>query len=311
MLRMKHKNIFLGTILTIFILMMGAPLAFAQTAAEVQCVRSEYSDLKQLKNADGTYFYQFTHPTLGVMYLYGGNPHRYVLDKDKSMRGNWACDPSMQFAPFSYTPDSTTASTTTGGQCSNGIDDDGDNLIDTNGKFVPTAFGMRQVTGADPQCTVAGAICENGLKTSNCKAATTSTQVTTTTTNDSNADVPGVKDSGGPDVPGVKCTPPCNSDSQFTDVPLRIKLKNPLAGTASTVPEVIRAFMNAVMKVAIPFIVVFFIWAGLRFILAQGNKDKIAEAKKMFWYTIIGSLLILGAWGITNAIVGTINSLTS
>jgi hypothetical protein len=31
----------------------------------------------------------------------------------------------------------------------------------------------------------------------------------------------------------------------------------------------------------------------------------------MFLYTIIGTLLILGAWAITNAIIGTVNTITS
>ena len=65
------------------------------------------------------------------------------------------------------------------------------------------------------------------------------------------------------------------------------------------------------MKIALPFIVVFFIWSGLSFILARGNPEGIKKAKNMFLYTIIGTLLILGAWAITNAIIGTVNTITS
>ena len=94
-----------------------------------------------------------------------------------------------------------------------------------------------------------------------------------------------------------------------SDVPLAIKLKNPLK--VDNIQDAIRLIMNAIIKIAIPFIVVFFIWAGLKFILAQGNPEKLKEAKKMFWYTVIGTLLILGAWAITDAIVGTVNSIAS
>lgn len=99
------------------------------------------------------------------------------------------------------------------------------------------------------------------------------------------------------------------SASGVTDIPLRIKLKNPLK--VNTLQEAISLFMDAVIKIAIPFIVVFLIWSGLKFILARGNAKELETAKKTFWYTVIGALLILGAWAITDAIVGTINSIAS
>lgn len=90
---------------------------------------------------------------------------------------------------------------------------------------------------------------------------------------------------------------------------LDVKLQNPLK--VDTIEGAIKFFVNTLIKIAIPFIVVFFIWSGLKFILARGKPDELLEAKKMFWYTIIGTLLILGAWTITNAIIGTVNSITN
>lgn len=88
-----------------------------------------------------------------------------------------------------------------------------------------------------------------------------------------------------------------------------VKLKNPLK--VDTIQDAVKAFMGAIVRVSIPFIVVFFIYSGFSFITARGNPTEITKAKNMFLYTIIGTLLILGAWAITNAIVGTINSLGS
>lgn len=90
---------------------------------------------------------------------------------------------------------------------------------------------------------------------------------------------------------------------------LDVKLQNPLK--VDTISDAISFFMSTIIKIALPFIVLFFIWAGFKFVTARGKPDKITEAKKMFWYTIIGSLLILGAWTITNAIIGTVNSIVS
>jgi len=87
-----------------------------------------------------------------------------------------------------------------------------------------------------------------------------------------------------------------------------VVINNPLK--VDTIQEAIKLFMDAVLRIALPFIVIFFIWSGFSFVLARGNPDKIKVAKNMFLYTVIGTLLILGAWVITNAIIGTVNSIT-
>ncbi|HVY35678.1 MAG TPA: hypothetical protein VG982_00125 [Candidatus Paceibacterota bacterium] len=104
-------------------------------------------------------------------------------------------------------------------------------------------------------------------------------------------------------------TPSVPQTSSNGDFQLKIKLNNPLK--VNSIQDAIQLFMDAVVKIAIPFIVVFFIWAGFRFILARGNKEELKKAKAMFWNTLIGTLLILGAWAITDAIVGTINSIAN
>lgn len=111
--------------------------------------------------------------------------------------------------------------------------------------------------------------------------------------------------------PGVNttCASCTTSGVRASGFQLDIALKNPLK--IDNIKDAVRFFVNTLIKIAIPFIVVFFIWAGLKFILARGNPKDLEDAKKMFWYTIIGTLLILGAWTITNAIIGTVNSITS
>ncbi len=101
-----------------------------------------------------------------------------------------------------------------------------------------------------------------------------------------------------------------------SNITLQVRLKNPLCSDpakscTNDIESAIGWFVNTLLKIALPFIVIFFIWSGFRFILARGNPTAIADAKKMFWWTIIGTLLILGAWTITNAIIGTVNSISS
>lgn len=106
-------------------------------------------------------------------------------------------------------------------------------------------------------------------------------------------------------VPGATRTPSVPG----TTTNLDIKINNPLK--VKTIQEAIKLFVGALVRIAIPIIVIFFIWSGISFIFARGNPEKIKQAKQMFFYTVIGTLLILGAWTITNAIIGTVNSIVT
>jgi len=99
------------------------------------------------------------------------------------------------------------------------------------------------------------------------------------------------------------------STNAATNQALNIHLTNPLS--VSTIGDAVNLFLGVIIKIALPLIILFFIWSGLTFIFARGNPAEVAKAKQIFLYTVIGTLLILGAWVITNAIIGTINSIIS
>lgn len=128
-------------------------------------------------------------------------------------------------------------------------------------------------------------------------------------------DVDGKIDKAGATFGGKTYTPDpdclvsgATSEGKAAGLPINVVINNPLK--VDTIQEAIKLFMDAVLRIALPFIVIFFIWSGFSFVLARGNPDKIKVAKNMFLYTVIGTLLILGAWVITNAIIGTVNSIT-
>jgi len=91
--------------------------------------------------------------------------------------------------------------------------------------------------------------------------------------------------------------------------PLAIHINNPLK--VNTITDAIKLLSSVVIRIALPLIIIFFIWSGLSFIFARGNPEGVKKAKNMFFFTVIGTLLILGAWTITNAIIGTINAVVS
>ena len=76
----------------------------------------------------------------------------------------------------------------------------------------------------------------------------------------------------------------------------------------------IQAFIAEILRflviLGIPFIIFMIIYTGFKFVTAQGNPEAIKTAQKMFMYTIIGGMLILGASIIANVIKGTVDSVT-
>ena len=85
-------------------------------------------------------------------------------------------------------------------------------------------------------------------------------------------------------------------------------LANPLR--FKTIAEFIAGALQVLVIVALPIIVLFFVIAGFKFISAQGNEGKLGEAKKNFFYVIIGAGLIMGAWILAKLIAGTVSQLT-
>lgn len=88
-----------------------------------------------------------------------------------------------------------------------------------------------------------------------------------------------------------------------------IKIDNPIK-EASTLNEFIDLIItNVIMPVGGVVAVVFIIYSGFLFATARGNEEKIKEAKRAFFYAVIGALILLGAMVISLAIQGTIEQI--
>lgn len=70
-------------------------------------------------------------------------------------------------------------------------------------------------------------------------------------------------------------------------------IENPI--TANNLWDAVIMMVNVVRFVAIPFLVLAIMWAGFLFIKAQGSSDQINEAKKVFFWTLVATLIILSA----------------
>lgn len=53
------------------------------------------------------------------------------------------------------------------------------------------------------------------------------------------------------------------------------------------------------------------VYSGFLFVTAQGNPEKLSQARSAFTWAVIGGLIILGAWAIAQAIEATMDQITA
>ncbi|MEK7579795.1 MAG: hypothetical protein AAB469_01215 [Patescibacteria group bacterium] len=72
--------------------------------------------------------------------------------------------------------------------------------------------------------------------------------------------------------------------------------------TVQRIANIITGFACWLIGIVLVIMVIFLIWAGMRYFLAIGNETKVAEATKNLTWTLVGILVILG----TNVIIATV-----
>lgn len=88
-------------------------------------------------------------------------------------------------------------------------------------------------------------------------------------------------------------------------------IKNPLAGNGNLVTLFNSVIDNVLLPLGAVLAVIFLILTGFKFVTAQGNEDKLGEAKRMLLYTVIGTAILLGARVLGGVVSTTISSLKS
>lgn len=85
-----------------------------------------------------------------------------------------------------------------------------------------------------------------------------------------------------------------------------IGIKNP-ATSVNSISDIVTAVVRVVRMVAIPFVVLAIIYSGWLFIAAQGNPDKLKSARGVFFWTLIGTLVVLSAELVASILAGLFN----
>ena len=89
------------------------------------------------------------------------------------------------------------------------------------------------------------------------------------------------------------------------------KLPNPIPGATN-----LYDFLALLLKLFIrwfvfPVLIFSWVFTGFKYVSAQGNPEKLTEAHKYLWYTLIGTVIIMLAEGFATAISGTISQFFS
>ncbi len=87
-----------------------------------------------------------------------------------------------------------------------------------------------------------------------------------------------------------------------------IQLTNPL-GDTKDIPTLVQKILEIALKIGVPLIALAIIYTGYLFIAAQGRPEKLTEAKKALVWVVVGAAILLGAYVIAQALVGTIDAI--
>lgn len=85
------------------------------------------------------------------------------------------------------------------------------------------------------------------------------------------------------------------------------ELCNPLK--EDSLEELLRLVLQAVVAIAFPFLVLFLVFIGFKFVAASGNPEELKKVRNMFFWALVGALIVLGAQALSLAIEGTVEQL--
>lgn len=101
-------------------------------------------------------------------------------------------------------------------------------------------------------------------------------------------------------------TTPGNTPNGTT--PRDTGLTNPLNNIES-LPQLLQAVLNAIVRIGTIILTLALVYVGFLFVAAQGNEEKLKNAKSSLLWTVIGGLILLGASAIGAVISSTVGSL--
>jgi hypothetical protein len=116
-----------------------------------------------------------------------------------------------------------------------------------------------------------------------------------------------------PPVEQVSAAELAQAQSPATDrgEPARDKVGIPNPLKAKSIYDFIVQALEVVLRFGSMLGALAIVYSGFKLVFAQGNEEKIGDAKKALWASVIGTGVLLASWTIAKIIENTINQITS
>jgi hypothetical protein len=133
--------------------------------------------------------------------------------------------------------------------------------------------------------------------------------ITVAEASDPNTGLPGDPNTGLPGNPNTSLPGDPNTSPPATP---NTTLPSPYdRGKIGNICDLINQILNIIAELGAIVAVLFILWSGFLFITAQGNKEKVTQAKNTFITTIVGTAILLGASVIAKIIFNTVTAITT
>lgn len=73
-----------------------------------------------------------------------------------------------------------------------------------------------------------------------------------------------------------------------------VPLQNPL-NNINSVTDLLYKFVDLAIFLGVIFAVFMFFWIGFKFVMARGNSTELEEARKWFFYAVIGTAILISS----------------
>ena len=83
---------------------------------------------------------------------------------------------------------------------------------------------------------------------------------------------------------------------------------NPL-GEGTTVEILITKLLSALITLGIQLLVLYIVYAGFKFITAQGDSAQVTKARESLYWAMVGGAVLIGAKVIESILCGTITAI--
>jgi heme/copper-type cytochrome/quinol oxidase subunit 2 len=84
-----------------------------------------------------------------------------------------------------------------------------------------------------------------------------------------------------------------------------VRLQDP-TGNNTSVSQLITLFVDWIIQLGTVAVVLAFVYVGFQFVAAKGNPEGIQKAKTSFMWTVIGTIVLIGARVLTEVIKNTL-----